>query len=82
MQRSRTARGLRAFAAGFAILILCVVSAWTQSPVTINLATTTSPTVGQPGVTVLTLTCSSSVGNDRACQSERDLAGGARQYWA
>jgi hypothetical protein len=29
-----------------------------QAPITINLATTTSPTAAQPGVTTLTLTCS------------------------
>jgi hypothetical protein len=52
MRHSRTERGRRPFAAEFAILILCVVRAWTQAPITSNLATATSPTAGQPLITI------------------------------
>jgi hypothetical protein len=54
----RSSQGVGCFAARAAVSVLFAVTASAQSQVKINLATTTSPIAGQPGVTVLTLTCS------------------------
>ena len=40
------------------LLLVGAASLGAQTPVAINLATTTAPSAGQPGITVLTLTCS------------------------